>query len=140
MLGRVIMFSILFVSMFACTGMAVIELRRGGEYIQRGMLFATLFLMAIPMMVFDLEFPVGLWIVILVEVVYIAFYTWMYFKIKEERKDDKKEALFDCVLGILLMIAVTAMLGIDDEFIRLLSILMCIIVYLAIYYFVKYKK
>lgn len=62
MLGRVIMFSILFVFMFACTGMAIIDMRRGGEYIQRGMLFATLFLMAIPMLVFDLKFPVGLWV------------------------------------------------------------------------------
>lgn len=137
MLGRVIMFSILFVFMFAFTGMAIIDMRRGGEYIQRGMLGTILVLLGIPMIVFDLKFPVGLWVGILLGVVYITFYTRMYFKIKEERKDDKKKALFDCVSGISLIVAVTAVCSIDDEFVRPLLIVMCIIIYLAICYFVK---
>lgn len=139
MLGRVILFLVFLVSTIVATAKAISNLRDGigGGYIQRGMLFATLFLMAIPMLFLDLKPPVGLWVIIALEVVYMTFYTRMYFKIKEERKNDKKEALFDCLSGISLMVAVIAACSIDDELIRQLSIVMCIVIYLAIYYLVE---
>lgn len=86
MLGRVIMFIILLVFMITFTAMDIINLRKGiGGYIQHpsGMLFTTLFLMVIPMGVFDLREEVEVGVTIILEVVYVAFYTWMYFKIKE---------------------------------------------------------
>lgn len=139
MLGRVILFFVFLLFIIVATAKAISNLRDGigGGYIQRGMLYATLFLMAIPMLFFDLNPPEGLWVIIVLEVVYMIFYTRMYFKIKEERKNDKKEALFDCLSGIALMIAVMAAYSIDDELIRQLSIVMCIVIYLAICYFVE---
>lgn len=87
MLGRIVFLIFIVVAMIACTAMDISNLRDGiGGYIQRpsGMLFTTLCLMMIPMLL-GLE-PPDLWIIIVLEVVYITFYTWIYFKIKEERK------------------------------------------------------
>lgn len=61
-------------------------------YIQSpsGMLGTTLFLMGIPMLVFDM-IGIAMWCTIIIsEVIYITFYTWMYFKIKKERENNKK--------------------------------------------------
>ena len=93
MLGRVIMFIINLVFITTFTAMDISKLRKGiGGYIQRpsGMLFTIVGLMGIPMVVFDLKRTVGIWVTIILEVIYIAFYTWIYFKIKEERNNSKK--------------------------------------------------
>ena len=92
MFGRVIMFIILLVFIITFTAMDIINLRKGiGGYIQRpsGMLFTTLCLMVIPMGVFDLRGAVEVGVTIIIEVAYMAFYTWIYFKIKEERNNKK---------------------------------------------------
>ncbi|MDD6071392.1 MAG: hypothetical protein PUC12_11380 [Clostridiales bacterium] len=91
------MFIILLVFISTFTAMDINNLRNGiGGYIQRpsGMLFTIVVLMVIPMVVFDLKGAVEVWVTIILEVVYITFYTWVYFKIKkirEERKNNKKE-------------------------------------------------
>ena len=93
MLGRIIMFIILLVFITTFTAMDISNLRNGiGGYIQRpsGMLFTIVVLMVIPMGVFDLKGTVEIWVTIILEVIYIAFYTWIYFKIKEERNNSKK--------------------------------------------------
>lgn len=80
-----------FVTIF--TAMDINNLHNGiGGYIQRpsGMLFAIVVLMVIPMVVFDLKGGGEIGVTIILEVVYIAFYTWIYFKIKEERDNSKK--------------------------------------------------
>lgn len=87
MLGRIIMFIILLVFVTIFTAMDISNLHNGiGGYIQRpsGMLFAIVVLMVIPMVVFDLKGGGEIGVTIILEVVYIAFYTWIYFKIKEE--------------------------------------------------------
>lgn len=87
------MFFICLVFIIAFNAKDFINLRNGvNGYIQNpsGMLGTTLFLMGIPMLVFDLTGIAMLWTIIISEVLYITFYTWMYFKIKEERKNNKK--------------------------------------------------
>lgn len=87
------MFIILLVFITTFTAMDISNLRNGiGGYIQRpsGMLFTIVVLMVIPMGVFDLKGTVEIWVTIILEVIYIAFYTWIYFKIKEERNNSKK--------------------------------------------------
>lgn len=93
MLGRIIMFIILLVFVTTFTAMDISNLRNGiGGYIQRpsGMLFTIVALMVIPMVVFDLKGTVEIGVTIIFEVIYISFYTWIYFKIKEERNNSKK--------------------------------------------------
>ena len=87
------MFIILLVFITTFTAMDISNLRNGiGGYIQNppGMLVSVTALSAIPMLVFDLKATVGLWFAIVLDVIYVVFYTWVYFKIKEERNNNKK--------------------------------------------------
>lgn len=66
------------------------------DYIQRysGMLNTCVALVIIPSLIFPVRYEVGKWIILSLEVVYIAIYTWIYFKIKkikEEREKDEED-------------------------------------------------
>lgn len=92
MSDKVISFIILVFLIIVCNVHDFANLYQGSNrYIQRpsGMLGTTLFLMAIPMVVFGLKGTVMLWVIIILEVIYITIYTLIYFKIKEER-DNKR--------------------------------------------------
>lgn len=93
MLGRIIMFIVLLVFVTIFTTMDISNLRNGiGGYIQNppGMLVSVTGLSAIPMLVFNLKAIDGLRLAMVLDVIYISFYTWIYFKIKEERNNSKK--------------------------------------------------
>lgn len=88
MAGKVIVFLIILVIIIiVLTAIDINNLRRGiGGYIQNppGMLVSTVCLMAVPV-VLGLKQSVVLWVAIVLDVIYVAFYTWTYFKIKEEK-------------------------------------------------------
>ena len=93
MLGRIIMFIVLLVFVTIFTAMDISNLHNGiGGYIQNppGMLVSVTGLSAIPMLVFNLKAIGGLRLAMVLDVIYISFYTWIYFKIKEERNNSKK--------------------------------------------------
>lgn len=94
MLGRVIFFIIISIFIFWANAKDYVGWKQGSySFIQSpdsGFLSTIVLLMTIPMLVFDLT-GVAMWLVLIIlEVIYIAFYTWIYFKIKEERNNSKK--------------------------------------------------
>ena len=97
MLGRLVIF-IIIIFLIVVFNLADFDnlLNKGEDkYIQRysGMLNSCFLLMIIPTLVLGLKFEVGVWILCILEVVYITIYTRIYFKIrkiKEERKNNKK--------------------------------------------------
>ena len=89
MLGRIIYFIIIMIYICWLNLKDFVNLQKGVQgYIQcqSGLLYTTLALMTIPMLVFDLKGTIMITVTIILEVIYVAFYTWIYFKIKEERK------------------------------------------------------
>ena len=74
------MFIVLLVFVTIFTAMDISNLHNGiGGYIQNP-----------PMLVFNLKAIGGLRLAMVLDVIYISFYTWIYFKIKEERNNSKK--------------------------------------------------
>lgn len=93
MLGRIIFFIIILFLIIVFSLYDFDNLLNKGEdrYIQRysSMLSSCFCVMTIPPFVFDLMGEVGVYLIIILEMVYITIYTWIYFKIrkiKEKRR------------------------------------------------------
>lgn len=95
MLGRIIFFLIILIWIFAANAYDFSNLVQGIEhrFIQRypGVLYTSLALMSIPGLVFDIRGK-GMYIaIIILEVVYITIYTWVYFRIKKKREEEREK-------------------------------------------------
>lgn len=100
MAGRVIGFLVIIFLIIVFNWCDFNNLLNHGEhrYIQlySGMLNTCFALMLIPSLIFPVRYEVGKWIILSIEVVYIAIYTWINFKIKkikeerEKKEEDKK--------------------------------------------------
>lgn len=94
MLGRIIYFAIVLVIIFTVNAYDFVNLKQGVEhrFIQRypGVLYTSVVLTTVPMLGFDLRVEEGLITLIILEVVYIAIYTWVYFRIRKEKKEEKR--------------------------------------------------
>ena len=94
MLGRIIYFAIVLVIIFTVNAYDFVNLKQGVEhrFIQRypGVLYTSVVLTTVPMLGFDLRVEEGLITLIILEVVYITIYTWVYFRIRKEKKEEKR--------------------------------------------------
>ena len=93
MAGRIIFFIIIIVFIFTANASDFDSLLNGGEYryFQRfpGVLYTIFALMMIPL-AFDLEFDEGgLWVIIILEAIYITIYTWLYFRIRKRKEEER---------------------------------------------------
>ena len=96
MVGRMIFFIILLIFIFVFNVEDFKNLLNGySEYIQKGFLNTCLFLLAIPLLVFDLEGDKGIIAIVILEVLYISAYTYFYLRIRKEKREEKAKRLYD---------------------------------------------
>ena len=94
MMGKLVIFLVILFLVIVFSLYDFDNLLNKGEdrYIQRysGMLSSCFCVMMIPPFAFGLKGDVGVFLIIIFEVIYITIYTWIYIKIrkiKEERKN-----------------------------------------------------
>lgn len=91
MLGRLVIFLIILFLIIVFNLYDFDNLLNKGEdrYVQRysGMLGSCFCVMTIPPLVFGLKGEVGIWLIVILEVVYITIYTWIYFKIRKIKEE-----------------------------------------------------
>ena len=95
MTGRLILFIIILFFILVLNAKDFIELNKGvSSYIQAhsGFLDTILILMIVPPLGFDLKLKDGgVWVILILEAIYISIYTFFYFKIRKKKEEERNK-------------------------------------------------
>lgn len=94
MIGRIIIFIILIIFIFAFNAKDFDNLLKGHDaYIQNqsGLLSTCLFLLVIPSLFFDLDGVKYITTIVILEVIYVSVYTYFYYKIRKKQREEQEK-------------------------------------------------